>query len=181
MSPQCGRSNKHSPQAFSHCPGRPEERIQFSTSPMVTFLSHQHRHGRGSRAQAIIPCWTVLHCDRIETRDISYPLDWLVLPSAPGHIPSGKEISNRLHLLGSLTATLGCTAPRFPVSPRSTVRPRESRSLWLMVSRTVVMLPRLSLLQKAHGPITQGPAASPTTSNMTTPVSRSSRASAPSL
>lgn len=51
-------------------------------------------------------------------------------PTPPGHIPSGKELSYRLHLLGPFSLTLGCTTLRFPVSPRSMVRLKESRSLW---------------------------------------------------
>lgn len=127
MSPQCGQSNKHSPQACLHSPGSPEERIQLSTSSSwCPSCPTSTGHSRGSKAQALIPCWAILHHNRVEKKDISCPSDRLVLPNAPGRILSGKEISNRLHLLGSLTATLGCTGPSFPVSPRSTVRPRES-------------------------------------------------------
>lgn len=157
-SPQCGQSNKHSPQACLHSPGR-QERIQLSPSSWCPSCPTGTGHSRGSKAQALIPCWALLH-NRVEKKDINCPSEWLVLPNAPGLILSGKKISNRRHLLGSLTATLGCTAPSFPVSPRSTVRPRESRSLRPTVSRIVVTLPRLSSLQKAQGPMTQGPATS---------------------
>ena len=86
--------------------------------------------------------------------------------------------------LDPLTAMLGCTTPSFPVSPRSTVRPRESRSLWPTVSRMVVTLPCLSCLQRAqaqyaeaprpapaaqqHGPASVPAALGPRTSSLTT-------------
>lgn len=64
-------------------------------------------------------------------------------PQCP--IPTGAGFP-----LSPLTARLGCTTPSFPVRPRSTVRPRESRSLWPTVSMMVLTLPRLSSLQRAQ-------------------------------
>ena len=92
------------------------------------------------------------HCDGGD-RATWGPVDRLILPSAPATLLLGQTYRQGAgSLLGPLTARLGCTTPSFPVSPRSTVRPRESRSLWPTVSMMVVMLPRLSSLQRAQAP-----------------------------
>lgn len=66
--------------------------------------------------------------------------------------PSGLGVVGlcTVQAVGILTPRLGCTAPGLPESPRSTVRPSESRSLRPIVSRTVVTLPLFSSLQEVQ-------------------------------
>lgn len=137
MSPRCGQSNTHSPRACWRCPSMPEERLLGAT-PHGT-------HPTQPRALGPRLC----------------PPGWAILPDALvtalwKRIPTRRAPTWGVCQVCPLTATLGCTAPSFPVNPRSTVRPRESRSLWLTVSMTVVTLPRLSSLQKAHSPVNSG-------------------------
>lgn len=79
--------------------------------------------------QRLLP-WPILFHGHRARQGLQGPGPATSSPTPPGHIPSGKELSYRLYLLGPFPLTLGSTTLRFPVSPRSMVQLKESRSLW---------------------------------------------------